>query len=262
MVCGCLLGVAVHYLRLRQRVLELERQRADELSRRLGKIERDQAVWVISASLLHALKTPLHALGLLLDELLELPEPISEERRGLLERARVQGERLADKLQTLRALPASRELDFPRVELGSVIREMSQPLARMAAKSHVSLEVAGEDPSVRAHPSYLKIILDNLVDNSVDALRGRGQGRVKIEVREHDTKACVSVWDDGPGLSEAARVDLFEPLQTRKAGGLGLGLSTSRQLARAMGGDLISVEVDRGTCFRLTLPAARSEGAA
>lgn len=257
-VCGGLFGVALHYLWLRQRIAELERQRADELSRRLGKIERNQAVWVLSASLLHELKTPLHALGLLLDELLELPEPMSEEQKTLLDRARAQTERLGQKVQTLRAVPSFRKLEEPSLRLGTTVRELAKPLMDEALGRSCDLEVSGEDPAVRAQPAYLKIIVENLVDNSLDALERCGGGTVSLRIQTQGSHAVVTVSDNGPGLSEPARRDLFEPLATRKTGGLGLGLSTSRQLARAMGGELAFLETAAGACFQLTLPLESS----
>ena len=66
-LAGALFGLAVHWLYLRSRL-------AQELRSRLNHVERDQAVWVVAASTLHELKNPLHAMGLLVDELGEISQ--------------------------------------------------------------------------------------------------------------------------------------------------------------------------------------------
>ena len=66
---GGLLGVSLHYLRLRAQLSRAEEaaSRAEALRSRLQKVERDQAVWVLAAAVLHELNNPFHALGLLFD---------------------------------------------------------------------------------------------------------------------------------------------------------------------------------------------------
>jgi C4-dicarboxylate-specific signal transduction histidine kinase len=72
----------------------------------------------------------------------------------------------------------------------------------------------------------------------------------------------IEVSDNGPGIAEADRAALFQPFQTGKPTGLGLGLVISRDLERDLGGDLVCLESDAGARFRLTLPIATSRPAA
>lgn len=258
LVSGALVGVLVHYIGVRARVAELERQRADELTTRLHKIERDQAVWVISASLLHDLKTPLHALGLLLEEIGELPPEAVAERQALLSRAHAQSERLVDHLGTLRSLPAVPKPEVPGAELLRAARTFSEPLRVLAEQRGALLSVEGSEVLARFHPSYLRIILENLVMNALDASSeskdpSLGQHKVQMIVHSSSEGAWLDVRDTGPGLAAEQKEHLFEPLRTTKSEGLGLGLSIARGLARAMGGDLVLVEGSAGTCFRLRL---------
>jgi two-component system sensor histidine kinase TtrS len=104
-----------------------------------------------------------------------------------------------------------------------------------------------------ADPAYVRTIVENLLDNSLHALRAGGGGSVTVSVVSEDGRAVVRVSDDGPPLDEAARATLFEPLRSTKTNGLGLGLPIARALARAMRGDLSFEEADR-KAFRLELP--------
>ena len=67
LIAGLALGVLIHYRRTRLQ-LAAHRDRAEALRSSLHKLERDQAVWVLAAAVLHELNNPLHALGVLLDE--------------------------------------------------------------------------------------------------------------------------------------------------------------------------------------------------
>lgn len=92
-------------------------------------------------------------------------------------------------------------------------------------------------PGVIVWGDQLRIrqIVRNLVSNA----RRYGGPTRELHVEVHRDQIRVSIRDDGPGLATGLAVRLFEPLATGGASGsLGLGLSVSRQLARAMGGDL------------------------
>jgi signal transduction histidine kinase len=252
---GGLMGLAVHFLRLRADAVTRERRRAEELRGHLHRIERDQAVWVVAASLLHELRNPLHSLGLLLDELEALPEDDAE-RPALLARARAQHERVTTELGTLRSLPASEAPELPRLDVsvlaGRCVGEMA-PLLRGGPLRIVLRAPAPVPAAVDA--TYVQIILENLVENALDALRERGAGGlVEVEVIESQGHPVIRVRDDGPGIPADEAPTIFEPLHTTKARGMGLGLAIARALARAMGGDLL-LESARPATFRLDLSA-------
>jgi signal transduction histidine kinase len=257
-ITGALFGISVHYLRLRARMVELEKQRADGLIGDLHKIERDQAVWVISASLLHELKNPLHALGLLLDEALDVDAGDLELQRQLLLRARSQVERIASELATLRALPHSTRPELPELNVDDVTRAALATMAERAPFVEIDYDVKlKRQPVVRANPAYVRIILENLLENAVDALSASehvGARRVDVTLGGDAERCTIDVADSGPGVDVEARAHLFEPLNTTKDSGMGLGLSIARTLARAMGGDLEWVEQAGGARFRLSLP--------
>lgn len=235
-VTGTLMGVALHYTKVRAKMAAFEKQRADELAGHLHKIEREQAVWVIAASLLHELKNPLHSLGLLLDEVAELPDSATSERSELLRRARSQSERIEARLMALRSLESSRPPELPRVDLLDCIEGLVEPLARLAQRRNATLRLEGGPVVASVHPGYLRIILENLIENALDVLPPSGE--VTIRVGDDGSEALVTVTDNGPGLSEDTRERMFEPLFSHKESGLGLGLAIARGLARSMGGDL------------------------
>jgi signal transduction histidine kinase len=108
---------------------------------------------------------------------------------------------------------------------------------------------------VWADPTRTRQIVRNLLTN---ALRYGGT-EVVIEARSDDAVTVLSVRDDGVGLPQSEWTRIFEPYQRAhdrptQPASIGLGLTVSRQLARAMGGDLTYRASETGSVFELTLP--------
>lgn len=95
-------------------------------------------------------------------------------------------------------------------------------------------------------------ILVNLMRNAADA----GARHIAVTAAVSDGHVDIDVSDDGPGLPQRARENLFRPFEgSTRAGGTGLGLAIGRELARAHGGDLMLASTGpEGTVFRLCLP--------
>src|SRR5690606_16132852 len=114
----------------------------------------------------------------------------------------------------------------------------------------------------------LRQVLSNLLSNAVKFTEaGSVTAAVAVEpggCGERD-RIVITVQDTGCGFAEGAAERLFDRFEqadgsiTRKYGGSGLGLSISRALARAMGGDISArSRPGEGACFELWLPAARA----
>ena len=118
----------------------------------------------------------------------------------------------------------------------------------------VRLEPHGE-PFASADPAYVRTIVENLLDNSLQCLRGGAAAgaAITLGVSVEEGRAVVRVKDDGPAVDASIQATLFDPLRTTKTQGLGLGLPIARALARAMRGDLLLEDGDHKT-FRLELP--------
>jgi signal transduction histidine kinase len=102
-------------------------------------------------------------------------------------------------------------------------------------------------------------IVSNLVDNAEKYGREASDRSIAISLRRDGGAVAVAVSDHGPGVAQPLRRTLFTPFvrgdQRDAPAGIGLGLTLSRALARAQGGDLLCEEVDRGARFVLKLPA-------
>jgi len=127
----------------------------------------------------------------------------------------------------------------------------------------VALEVKfGKAAKVEADPEQLHRMLVNLLRNArqaIDGVEGRGGvGKVVAEFSEDGEMSVVRLADDGPGLPDRAKANIFQPFAgAARQGGTGLGLAIARELAQGHGGDLVLVDSGpEGAIFELRLPKA------
>ena len=109
------------------------------------------------------------------------------------------------------------------------------------ASGHVALANAvPERAQVLADPDQLHRILVNLMRNAREAIDGdvakAGEGTMTVDLTREGESSIIRIADDGPGLPERSRANLFQPFRgsTRREGA-GLGLAISRELAQAHG---------------------------
>lgn len=145
------------------------------------------------------------------------------------------------------------------VDLADLARRAAGLLGVKAIDRKIVIDSPAADQSVLAVGEFRRIlqILVNLIGNAV---RYSPEGsRVRVQVDCGHAQAQLVVADEGPGIPVDAQdriFDKFERLGRDDAGGSGLGLYISRQLARAMGGDItIESAPGLGARFILTLPA-------
>lgn len=112
---------------------------------------------------------------------------------------------------------------------------------------------------LRVDPLQLNQVLKNLMINAAQAIvvSGKTGGIVKLSAKEIGGQYQLRISDNGPGVAETVRAQIFEPLFTTKAKGNGLGLWISREIIRAHGGELMLVASDErreGAVFEIILP--------
>jgi signal transduction histidine kinase len=101
--------------------------------------------------------------------------------------------------------------------------------------------------------------LRNLVTNAIEAMP-RG-GTLRIAGRNFDSKLEISVSDTGPGITREVLENIWNPLHTTKAKGIGLGLSIAKRIVEAHGGCLsVETTLGKGSTFTVAIPIERVLG--
>lgn len=235
----------------------------DDMAKRLGQLERMRTDLLAGVS--HELRTPVTSI------------------RGMIQAVKdgvVQGVD-ADEFMQISMDEAKRLqtmvndlLDFSSMEAGEVFTEkqpvqLASTLDQIVAQvrtlpafesSTVTIDLPTNDLVWIGDESHLKQILLNLLVNSAAA----NATQIEIVVHEQDALLSIDVIDNGKGISDAEAPFIFERYyrgdsKRKKKHGLGLGLTISRLLAKAHGGQVELLHTSpQGTTFRLTLVHSES----
>ena len=184
--------------------------------------------------------------------------------RDLLEVAERNGHRLSalvrDILLVAQADAGRLGLDMRTVALGDLVAQAVTAARPSATAKGIDLEheISG-NPSIHADPDRLGQVLDNLISNAIKFTPSGGRVRVALVIAQ--SRARITVSDDGPGIPGEECERLFEPFyRARQATkdvvpGSGLGLAVVKAIAEAHGGSVsVESEVGRGSVFRADLP--------
>ncbi len=227
---------------------------------RLSRLKND-LVAIVS----HELKTPLSAIRLLVDTLLDQDHSDPRQTREYLQLVARENQRLSRLIDNF--------LTFSRLERGKQ-RFAAEPVdpvevARRAIESlHDRLDepacdfktqIAPNLPTVKGDSDALVMVLINLLDN---ALKYTGPSkRIVLSVSGSTNDVCFAIEDNGIGLSPRQKRRVFDRFYqvdqqlTRAAGGCGLGLSIVKSIVAAHGGQVeVQTEVGKGSMFTVRLP--------
>jgi signal transduction histidine kinase len=144
----------------------------------------------------------------------------------------------------------------------AVLDEACDLFRELFAMKQISLEVdtSGVTGSVYADREALFRCLLNLLTNAADAVPSKG-GRIGIRAQTRAGQLSVVVEDNGPGVPEAIREQIFDPFFSSKGSkGTGLGLAVTRKILREHGGDIrVSGTAGQGAVFTFEIPAKPPE---
>jgi C4-dicarboxylate-specific signal transduction histidine kinase len=140
-------------------------------------------------------------------------------------------------------------------DLARVAERAAASLSARASALSVNLSLVAEGlPPVLADELQLEVVLKNLLANALEAAAGSTLREVRLSARAEGTRGVlVAVDDSGPGVLAADAARIFEPFETTRATGMGMGLAISRAIVEAHGGRLWVEPGPRGA-FRMTLP--------
>lgn len=228
--------------------------------RRLENMRR-----TFAANVSHELKTPLTAIGAIVDTLLDDSPPPPDLQRRFCERIRDQNDRLTRLVRDLLVISRLESdkdvLELSSVDLVGIATECAQTFAEVAAAKGLTLTQLSSVESLRvvANPEAVRLILNNLIHNAVAYTHAGGE--VRVQLTAADGWACLVVHDSGVGIAPEHLERIFERFyrvdsaRAREAGGTGLGLSIVKHLSHALGGSVIvASEPGTGSIFTVRLP--------
>ena len=229
-------------------------QTMNRMLERLQAAHDRQARFVADAS--HELRTPLASLRTQID--VDLADQDVDAVRQSLQDEVVRMQELIDDLLVLARSDAVSVSQLSLVDLDDIV------LSELRGRPSGTISISTTEVSagqVRGERRQLARAFRNLIDNAVRHARSK----VSVSLREEGERIVLAVTDDGDGVPEHARREIFERFSRldssrgRERGGAGLGLAIVRAVAEVHGGSIaVDPDYSNGARFVLSLPAAKA----
>ncbi len=238
-------------------------EKLEDNAQLLAQTERDSAWREMSKQVAHEIKNPLTPMKLSLQH---LERCISMERDDIEQitlrmcstlMSQVENlKQIADEFSNFGSLPRANN---EKVILNN-IAETIHDLFRKREDMDIRLIEPIDDIGVYADKNHLVRILNNLVKNSIQAIPSDRKGVIELKLWKEETKAIIRVRDNGAGIPDQMKDQIFKPKFTTKSSGSGLGLAIAANMVESMGGSIYFESEDgRGTDFFVELPLIRNE---
>ncbi len=188
--------------------------------------------------------------------------PADDPAYRMLEIAERSSVRAAELVAQLLAYAGKGKFVVTRFDLSALILEML-PLIAASIPKTVELDLALTPglPWMEADASQIRQIAMNLIINGAESIGAEGGTvRVSTGVSDSKTEIFMQVKDSGSGMSETTKAKMFDPFFSTKFTGRGLGLAAVSGIVRGHKGKMqVDSAPGRGTTFRVTFPAERSQ---
>lgn len=246
---------------------ELARQN-EELRSTQNKLVHSEKLGLVgrmAAQMAHEIRNPLNALNLH-TELLE--DQLKGDPAALdgIKPLRTEINKLISVTESYLDLARGPRLQKAAVQLNEIVEELHELYQPLLKEKGIFFTCdLGEIPPVPADRPQLAQVVGNLIKNASEAFGeqqrpGKRYIRIISAYREDTRQVSVTVMDNGAGIPFELQKNIFSPFYTNKAEGTGLGLTFSRQVVEAHGGDIsFDSAANQGTKFTVRLPVPGAE---
>lgn len=246
-----------------------ERERSEaqlqEVQAELARLARLNELGEMASTLAHELNQPLSAISNYAQGcvrlLRDLDDSMAVRLKGALEEVAAQSLRAGGIIKHLREFVTRGETEKSAQDIRKLIEEAGA-LALVGSRElgvRSVFDFAGGNSIVLVDKVQIQQVLINVMRNAMEAMRDSEHRELVVRTFLNDDGAIViEVSDTGPGISEEIAARLFQPFVSSKPGGMGIGLSISRRIVEAHGGELTaSRNAAGGATFRFSLPLAQ-----
>jgi signal transduction histidine kinase len=232
------------------------RKSLQENQQRLLHAERLATIGRMAGTITHDLRHPLTTI-LAYAELLSEGKLDEEQRRDMYEQIRMSVNNMAELIASLLEFSKAQEaLNFAYGDCLETLQDTVRTVKLRPAYSRIQLSLLHEG-TTQGWFDFAKLgrVFHNLLRNACEAV-SPDSGRIRIVARGANNRVEISVSDNGSGIPEEIRDEVFQPFITSgKRDGTGLGLAVVEKIVRDHGGEVVVESTgSRGTTFKVTLP--------
>lgn len=245
--------VAMENARLYEDLRTYVRQ-VEESQQALLRVEKMAAAGRLTASIAHEVNNPLQSVQNCL-HLAGHEDLAPEKRKEYFELAKKELDRLMKTMQRMLDFYRPGSARVEQVDLLELLNHVLSLTSQQLGQKHIDVKTDLPDslPMIYAVSGQIQQIFFNLILNSLDAMPNGGELTVSAKAVPNGVEMLFQ--DNGPGIPEEKRENVFEPFFSTKDGGTGLGLTVSYNIVTAHGGTLDLMDgPGPGARFRLFLP--------
>lgn len=267
-VTGLLLGSAISDRAGAVADLEVSHARLQESQSALLQASRLSLASEMAAALAHELNQPLSSVRNFIRAVrrkLDAPDLDRQELRAGIDAAVEQVDAAAGLLRSTRQFLERGSASRSLLDMGMLVARCGELVGPELRRAHIALVVGNMTnlPPVICNEVQIQQVLLNVIRNAREAISAAGHPRGVVTITGSAVARPgfveISVLDTGPGVSEELRPHLFQPLQSSKPEGLGLGLSLCSTIIRGHGGEFrLDEGSHEGACFVFTLPCRQA----
>ena len=227
----------------------------EESAVQLATSEREQAWREMAKQVAHEIKNPLTPMRLTVQSFQRKFDPqdanvdqkIDEFSKTLIQQIDTMSS-IASAFSNFAKMPAQKS------EMLNVVETVDLALD-IFTERYISFSSNKEEIIAQFDRTQLIRIVTNLVKNAIQAIPDEVDPSIQVEVIENGTNVCITVSDNGQGISEENKSKIFEPKFTTKTSGMGLGLAMIKNIIEAYNGTITFTSVEGvGTTFKVEFP--------
>lgn len=272
-ITGFVLLRQIAYLLLRFGRTQQEKEVIQKLNERLGQTIEQKNILIKTlstsvkanqlggqvAGIVHEISQPLSAIGInteLLIKTSQQPVDLAWQIK-VLSYIQQDNERAAGIISRLRDFYKKGDENFTRFDLSMLVaRVIDIAMPNYSSRVFKIERSLRSDVIVSGDQGEIEMVILNLLTNAMSALNGTSQDlQLSITLSTEARDAVIEVKDNGAGVPEEQRQEIFNLFHTTKTQGMGVGLWLSRTIMEKHLGRLELIQVPDGmTCFRMTIP--------
>ncbi|MFT5218590.1 MAG: two-component system sensor kinase FixL [Planctomycetota bacterium] len=232
-------------------IRDLTHQRAAEKEAReqrdvLAHVDRLNTLGEMAAGIAHEINQPLTAISMYAESslrFLDKEEPRIDRVKTALEKLVQQAHRAGAVIERMQEMTRPRDSRHEVTDCLRLIHQIHE-LAEVEAQLRyfiIVLRLEQKMPAVRCDPIQIQQVILNLLRNGMESMKThncKSGSKIILKAQASSSGVQISINDSGMGISRALEKQLYQPFTTTKESGMGLGLTISRSIIEAHGGQL------------------------
>lgn len=202
----------------------------------------------LTDSLMHEIKNPISIMKLSI-EAMEQNVSIEFDNINMIKK---QINKISDLVESYLTISKEKNKSTEFVYFVDVVDEILYEHEGQNENINFSFDYTNEELKIKGQYYHIKIILSNIIQNSIEAIENRGN--IKISLNEYEGVVVIQVKDDGVGISKEDEKKILNSFYTTKECGTGIGLTIIKNILNIYDGDFSISSSNQGTIVTVKLP--------